>query len=86
LDWIKKGPQAENNFFPLWSDINWSRPTELGEHVTWPLAGYVPDSPDILFGFVKRWPCPPWPEEDLEKGGDSCSSGSSDDMSNHGRW
>ena len=54
--------------------------------MTWPLAGYVPDSPDILFGFVKRWPCPPWPEEDLEKGGDSCSSGSSDDMSNHGRW
>jgi hypothetical protein len=58
-----------HQFFPYWEegDDMVSIPDGFLENgITWPLCGYVPDTPDILLGLERRWPYPPRPEQIID--------------------
>jgi hypothetical protein len=55
-----------HHFFPYWEegDDMESIPAGFLENkITWPLCGYVPDTPDVILGLEQRWPYPPQPEQ-----------------------
>jgi len=64
------------NFFPEWSEVDWSIPEEYERKgITWPLSGHIGNMVDIMFGWQRCWPHLPWfmeerddhpPDENME--------------------
>jgi hypothetical protein len=72
------------NLFPYQDQIDIPPMPEgyLEEGITWPLSGYVPNTPEIVLGLTRRWPHPPWPEENAStSGADVGDKGKFSDMS-----
>ena len=51
--------------FPYWGDVDVGPIPDgfLEKKITWPLAGYIPYTPEIILGLERRWPHQPWPEQ-----------------------
>jgi hypothetical protein len=45
--------------------VDWTIPDDYKRQgITWPLAGYIPETPEIMFGWERRWPHLPWPTDE----------------------